>query len=61
MCIYIVALFFFIAKEPKDNGPLFVEMHFYLRNGKLEDSTFSLLIVNLYCIPQLWLNYINNW
>jgi vaccinia related kinase len=26
-------------KEPKENGPLFVEMHFYIRNSKSEDIT----------------------
>lgn len=24
--------------EPSENGPLFVEMHFYMRNAKLENS-----------------------
>lgn len=26
-----------ILQEPHDNGPLFVEMHFYMRNAKLDD------------------------
>ena len=30
-------LFIVLLKEPHDNGPLFVEMHFYKRNAKLED------------------------
>lgn len=28
---------FYSKKEPHGNGPLFVEMHFYMRNAKLED------------------------
>lgn len=27
-----------IKIEPHGNGPLFVEMHFYMRNAKLDDS-----------------------
>lgn len=27
-----------VTQEPHGNGPLFVEMHFYMRNGKLADS-----------------------
>lgn len=30
-------MFAIFLKEPHDNGPLFVEMHFYMRNAKLED------------------------
>ena len=26
-------------QEPHGNGPLFVEMHFYMRNAKSDDST----------------------
>lgn len=29
---------FVIKIEPHGNGPLFVEMHFYMRNAKQEDS-----------------------
>lgn len=28
----------FSLQEPHGNGPLFVEMHFYMRNAKLTDS-----------------------
>lgn len=35
----IYELFIFPSmQEPHGNGPLFVEMHFYMRNGKLTDS-----------------------
>lgn len=31
--------------EPHENGPLFVEMHFYMRNAKLEDSKSSKFLI----------------
>lgn len=35
-------LYWFNAfKEPHENGPLFVEMHFYMRNAKQTDSKLS--------------------
>lgn len=32
---------FVVKIEPHNNGPLFVEMHFYMRNAKLEESECS--------------------
>lgn len=32
-------------QEPHGNGPLFVEMHFYMRNAKLDDSEIHNRIV----------------
>lgn len=39
---YFIVFYFkrFILQEPHANGPLFVEMHFYMRNAKSEDGTF---------------------
>lgn len=33
---------FVVKIEPHNNGPLFVEMHFYMRNAKLDDSEYQM-------------------
>lgn len=39
--MYTNKIFLCESQEPHGNGPLFVEMHFYMRNGKLADSKFG--------------------
>lgn len=41
-CFYL-NIYPFLLQEPHQNGPLFVEMHFYMRNAKFEDSKLSFL------------------
>lgn len=36
--LVLMFIVLFSLQEPHGNGPLFVEMHFYMRNGKLADS-----------------------
>lgn len=44
----------YVAKvEPHDNGPLFVEMNFYLRAGKLEMSKLFLFFYAKVAIPNV--------
>lgn len=35
----------FLLQEPHENGPLFVEMHFYMRNAKTEDSKYPFILM----------------
>lgn len=41
---------FVIKIEPHGNGPLFVEMHFYMRNAKQEESKYQINFISFACI-----------